>query len=63
VTAGTIFHGTRHPLRLWFAAMWFVCSQKNGTSALALQRQLGFGSYETAWTWMHKLRRAMVRPD
>jgi ISXO2-like transposase domain/Transposase zinc-ribbon domain len=63
VTAGTIFHRTRHPLRMWFAAMWFVCSQKNGTSALALQRQLGFGSYETAWSWMHKLRRAMVRPD
>ena len=43
--------------------MWFVCSQKNGVSALGLQRVLGFGSYETAWAWMHKLRRAMVRPD
>jgi hypothetical protein len=63
VTAGTIFHRTRYPLRTWFAAAWFVCSQKNGTSALGLQRVLGFGSYETAWTWMHKLRRAMVRPD
>ena len=38
-------------------------SQKNGMSALGLQRVLGFGSYETAWAWMHKLRRAMVRPD
>ena len=63
VTAGTIFHGTRTPLRTWFAAIWFVCSQKNGVSALGLQRVLGFGSYETAWAWMHKLRRAMVRPD
>lgn len=63
VTAGTIFHRSRYPLRTWFAAMWFVCSQKHGVSALGLQRVLGFGSYETAWAWMHKLRRAMVRPD
>jgi transposase-like protein len=63
VTAGTIFHRTRTPLRTWFAAVWFVCAQKNGASALGLQRVLGFGSYETAWAWMHKLRRAMVRPD
>ena len=63
VTAGTIFHRTRTPLRVWFAAIWFVCAQKNGVSALGLQRVLGFGSYETAWAWMHKLRRAMVRPE
>jgi hypothetical protein len=63
VTAGTIFHRSRYPLRTWFAAAWFVCAQKTGASALGLQRVLGFGSYETAWTWMHKLRRAMVRPD
>lgn len=63
VTAGTIFHRTRYPLRTWFAAAWFVCSQKHGMSALGLKRMLGFGSYETAWAWMHKLRRAMVRPD
>jgi len=63
VTAGTIFHRSQLPLRTWFAAMWFVCSQKNGVSALGLQRVLGFGSYETAWAWLHKLRRAMVRPD
>ncbi len=42
--------------------MWFVTSQKSGISALGLQRVLGFGGYETAWTWLHKLRRAMVRP-
>src|SRR5665647_882249 len=63
VTAGTIFHRTRTPLSTWFAAVWFIISQKNGVSALGLQRVLGFGSYETAWAWMHKLRRAMVRPD
>jgi transposase-like protein len=62
LTAGTLFQDTRKPLRLWFLAMWFVTSQKNGVSALGLQRVLGLGSYETAWTWLHKLRRAMVRP-
>ena len=63
VTAGTIFHRSRLPLTTWFAAVWFVTSQKTGVSALGLQRVLGFGSYETAWAWLHKLRRAMVRPD
>jgi len=62
VTAGTMFHGTRSSLRLWFHTMWWVTAQKNGASALGLQRILGLGSYETAWTWLHKLRRAMVRP-
>jgi hypothetical protein len=62
-TAGTIFQDTRKPLVMWFRAMWYVTSQKNGASALGLQRVPGLGSYETAWTWLHKLRRAMVRPD
>jgi hypothetical protein len=43
--------------------MWYVTSQKNGASALGLQRALGLRSYQTAWVWLHKLRRAMVRPD
>src|SRR6266508_6887994 len=47
----------------WCAAVWFVTSQPNGVSARGLQDALGFGSYETAWAWLHKLRRAMVRPD
>ena len=62
VTAGTIFAGTRTRLALWFAACWYVVNQKNGVSALRLQRVLGLGSYETASVWLHKLRRAMVRP-
>lgn len=62
VIAGTIFDGTRKPLRLWFLAMWLITSEKNGISAMGLQRQLGFSRYETAWTWLHKLRHAMVRP-
>ena len=63
VTAGTIFQDTRKPLTLWFRAVWWVTSQKNGASAMGLQRVLGLRSYKTAWTWLHKLRRAMVRPD
>lgn len=47
---------------MWFRAIWYVTSQKNGTSAMSLQRILGLGSYSTAWTWLHKLRRTMVRP-
>lgn len=61
VTAGTIFQDTRKPLRQWFRAMWYITSQKNGSSALGLQRVLGLGSYLTAWSWLHKIRRAMVR--
>jgi transposase-like protein/Zn ribbon nucleic-acid-binding protein len=62
VTAGTIFQDTRSSLRLWFRAMWWVAAQKNGASALGLQRILGLKTYRPAWTWLHKLRRAMVRP-
>jgi len=62
ITAGTIFQDTRMPLQLWFRAIWHITSQKYGANALGLQRILGFGSYHTAWTWLHKLRIAMVRP-
>lgn len=62
VTAGTIFDKTRTPLTEWFAAAWFVTSQKHGLSALGLQRALGLGSYETAWMMLQRLRVAMVRP-
>lgn len=62
VTAGTIFQDTRKPLQLWFRAIWYVISQKNGVSAKGLQRVLGFQRYETIWVWLHKLRTAMVRP-
>jgi transposase-like protein len=61
-TAGTIFQDSRLPLTLWFRAIWYVTSQKNGVSALGVQRVLGLGSYQTAWAWLHKLRRAMIRP-
>lgn len=63
ITAGTIFHGTRKPLLLWFHIIWWVVAQKTGASAYNLKDFMGFGSYETAWVWLHKLRRAMVRPN
>ena len=62
VTAGTIFDKTRTPLRVWLAGAWSVTNQKHGVSALGLQRVLGLGGYETAWTMLHRFRRAMVRP-
>jgi transposase-like protein len=63
VTAGTIFDKTRTPLRVWLSGAWYMTNQKLGVSALGLKRVLGLGSYETAWTMLHRLRRAMVRPD
>jgi len=62
VTSGTIFDKTRTPLRVWLAAAWYLTNQKRGVSALGLQRVLGLGSYQTAWTMLHRFRRAMVRP-
>jgi hypothetical protein len=62
VTAGTVFHRTQLPLRVWFQAIWLVTNQKSGVSALGLQRTMGLSRYETAWAILHKLRRAMVRP-
>ena len=63
VTAGTVLDRTRLPLPLWFAAAYLVTTHTPGFSALQLQRQLGLGRYETAWTMLQKLRRAMVRPE
>ena len=61
VTAGTLFQGTRTPLRVWFAAAWKLATAEQGVSARRLARELDLGSYETAWTMLHRLRRAMVR--
>ncbi len=63
VTAGTVMHGTRQPLRLWFWAAYLVATHHPGISAVQLQRQLGVGCHETAWMMLHKLRRAMVAPE
>ena len=60
VIAGTIFQDTRKPLQTWFTAIWWVTTQKNGASAKGPQQILGLSSYKTAWTWLHKIRTAMV---
>jgi len=61
ITSGTIFQDTKKPLLLWFHIMWWVVAQKTGVSATNMKDFMGFGSDETAWHWLHKLRRAMVR--
>jgi transposase-like protein len=61
-TAGTIFHNTRTPLTVWFAAAWQMTSSKIGVSAIHLQREMGLGSYQTAWAMLHRYRSVMVRP-
>jgi hypothetical protein len=58
-TAGTIFAGTRRPLRDWFEVLWLAAG-KNGVSAMAVQTTLGLGSYQTAWAWLHKVRCAIA---
>jgi len=63
VTAGTIFDRTRTPLTVWFTACWLFASQKDGISALSLQRQLEIGSYQTAWAMLGRLRSVLVRPE
>ena len=63
VTAGTVLHRTRVPLHLWFSAAYLMTTHTPGFSAVQLQRQLGLTRYETAWTMLQKLRRAMVRPE
>jgi hypothetical protein len=63
VTAGTILHRTRLPLSLWFSAGYLVTTHTPGFSALQVQRQLGLSRYETAFVLLHKLRRAMRRPE
>ncbi len=63
VTAGTLFDKTRKPLRSWLHVAWEITNAKQGVNALTIQHRLGLRSYQTAWSWLHKFRRAMVRPD
>ena len=60
ITNGTIFHKSTKSLFIWFRAIWWMVAQKNGASAKGLQKILGLGNYQTAWTWLHKFRRLMV---
>jgi Zn ribbon nucleic-acid-binding protein len=63
LTSGTVLERTRKPLKVWFRAIFEISTHRTGISAKDLQRIMGFGSYETAWTWLHKLRSALVRTD
>lgn len=63
ITAGTVMHKTKLPLRTWFWAAYLVSTFHPGVSAKQLQRQLGLGCHETAWAMLHKLRSAMVAPQ
>jgi len=63
LTSGTLLEKTRKPLKMWFRAVFEISTRRTGISAKDLQRIMGFGSYKTAWSWLHKLRAAMVRPD
>lgn len=62
LTAGTIFHKTRTPLRIWFWALFLAAHDKRGISALALARELDV-SYKTGWLLLHKIRYAMRSRD
>jgi hypothetical protein len=63
VTAGTILHGAKLPLTIWFWAAYLMATHSNGIAAVQLYRQLRLGSYKSAWLICAKLRRAMVDPD
>jgi len=63
LTSGTLLEKTRKPFKTWFRAIFEITTRRTGISAKDLQRIMGFGSYKTAWSWLHKLRAAMVRSD
>lgn len=63
LTAGTLLEKTHKPLKVWFRAIFEISARRTGISGKDLQRIMGFGSYKTAWSWLHKLRAAMVRSD
>jgi transposase-like protein len=59
VITGTIFENTKYPLVTWFQVAYLMCQSKKGMSALQIHRQMGTGSYETAWYMCTRLRAAM----
>lgn len=63
LTAGTIMDSSKKPIKYWFKAMWWFTSRRSGVNAINLQELLGFGSYNTAWYWLQKLRRCTIRKD
>ena len=63
LTAGTIMDSSKKPITYWFKAMWWFTTRKSGVNAVNLKELLGFGSYNTAWCWLQKLRRCTIRQD
>ena len=63
LTSGTVLEKTKKPFKVWFRAVFEIASRKNGISAKELQRIMGFGSYKTAWSWLHKIRASLMQPD
>jgi hypothetical protein len=61
--AGTIFENTNKPLRDWFLVTHKMLTSKKGISALQIKREIGFGSYKTAWYMCHRIRTALVEKD
>jgi hypothetical protein len=63
LTSGTVLEKTRKPLKMRFRAVFEISTRRAGISAMELIRIMGFSSYKMAWTWLHKLRAALVRPE
>ena len=63
IISGTVFENTKYPLKTWFEVLWQMLNSKKGVSAMQIQRQIGAGSYQTAWYMCHRLRAAMKDPD
>lgn len=59
VTVGTVMESSHIPLAKWVMGFHLICSSKKGISAAQLQRELGLGSYRTAWFMAHRIRHAM----
>ena len=63
VTVQTVFENTKYPLTIWFQVLWQILNSKKGVSALQIHRQIGSGSYSTAWYMCHRLRAGMAEPE
>jgi transposase-like protein len=59
VTIGTIFEDSKIPLHKWVLGMHTMAASKKGVSAKQLERQLGLGSYRTAWFMAMRIREAL----
>ena len=60
VLTGTIFHGTKIPVRTWLFVIFEMCSSKNGVSAREIERKYSL-TPKSAWFLLHRIREAMKR--